>query len=128
MDFRLVKAVKDWMNETGYLGDCDVVGLAGASKELIDGGHQTRELILKQIITACSLHRASEVILLHHSDCGAYKSAYTFASPEEEKAKQIEDMEKAEAIIKEKFNDIKVKKVWAQMLDDHGDEVDFQVL
>jgi len=128
MDFRLVKAVRDWMTETGYLSDCDVVSLAGASKELVDGGHQTRELILKQIGISCGLHNASEVVLLHHSDCGAYKASYDFKSADEEKSKQVEDMKKAEKIIKEKFKDIKVKKVWAEMLDVHGEKVDFQIV
>ncbi|HOZ55850.1 MAG TPA: hypothetical protein PLH29_01335 [bacterium] len=128
MDFRLIEQTRNWMKENGYLGDCDVVSLAGASKELVDGGHQTRELILKQINTACSLHSASEVILLHHSDCGAYKASYNFENVDEETAKQTEDMDRAEEIIKERFKDIKVKKVWAKMLDEHGEKVGFEIL
>ena len=128
IDFRLISQTINWMQANGYLGDCDVVGLAGASKELVDGGHQTRELILKQIDISCDLHHASEVILLHHSDCGAYKASYSFKNVDEEKAKQTEDMNRAEEIIKERFKDINIKKVWAKMLDEHGEKVDFEVL
>lgn len=128
MDFRLIEQTRKWMGESGYLGDCDVVSMAGAGKEMLDGGMAARELVFKQISTSISLHHATEVVLLHHSDCGAYKAAYTFESPEEERIKQIEDMNRAEAIIKEKFNNISVKKVWAKMLDEYGEKVEFQVI
>ena len=128
MDFRLVKEIHRWMEESGYLCNCDVVSLAGASKELVDGDQKVRELILKQISISRDLHNASEIILVHHSDCGAYKASYSFNSADEEKIKQVEDMAKAEEIIKEKFEDMNVKKVWAKMVDDHGEKVEFEVL
>ncbi len=128
MDFRLVKETRRWMEENGYLSNCDVVSLAGASKEMLDGGEEARELILKQIGLANTLHGASEVILVHHSDCGAYKNSYNFASPDEEKKKQLEDMAKTETMIKNKFVDMKVTKVWAQLQDENGKAIDFQVL
>jgi carbonic anhydrase len=128
MDFRLVEATRDWMTEKGILGDCDAVSLAGASKELIDGDDSVCELVLKQIKIAHELHGVNEVILLHHSDCGAYKAAYQFANPEEEKEKQLADLGKSEQTIKVKFPDIKVTKVWAQMMDSDGRQVDFQIL
>lgn len=128
MDFRLVGETRRWMEQSGYLGNCDVVSMAGASKELLDGGQPARELILKQIGLSINLHQATEVILLHHSDCGAYKASYTFESGSEEKLKQIEDMNRSESIIKERFNDISVRKVWAQMQDEHGRSVSFEFL
>jgi hypothetical protein len=126
MDFRLVKELRRWMEKKGYLCNCDVVSLAGASKEMLDGGEETRELIFKQIGLASTLHGASEVILVHHSDCGAYKGTYNFVLPEEEKKKQLEDMAKAEVMIKDKFAAMKVMKVWAQLQDENGKMVDFQ--
>jgi hypothetical protein len=126
MDFRLVKEMRRWMEEKEYLCDCDVVSLAGASKEILDGGEEARELILKQIGLANTLHGASEVILVHHSDCGAYKNAYDFSSSEDEKKKQLEDMAKTEVMIKDKFSNMKVVKVWAQLQDENGKVIDFQ--
>jgi hypothetical protein len=126
MDFRLVKETRRWMDENGYLSNCDVVSLAGASKEILDGGEEARELILKQINLANTLHGASEIILVHHSDCGAYKNAYNFASPEEEKNKQLEDMTKTEVMIKDKFANMRVTKIWAQLQDENGGIIDFQ--
>ena len=126
MDFRLVKETRRWMDENGYLNNCDVVSLAGASKELLDGGEEARNLVLKQIELAHNLHGASEVILVHHSDCGAYKNAYSFSSPEEERKQQWEDMAKTEKIIEDRFKGMVVKKIWANMLDEDGQKVEFQ--
>ena len=33
MDFRLIKETQRWLGEKGYLGDCDIVSIAGASKD-----------------------------------------------------------------------------------------------
>ena len=125
MDFRLMKATKQWMEKQGYMGDCDVVSLAGASKELVDGSEQVRDLIMKQIKVSYELHGARQVILLHHSDCGAYKLSYNFASPEQEKEKQLEDTKKASDLILKIFPDINIITIWAQLLDPSGEEVKF---
>ncbi|MFH1427754.1 MAG: carbonic anhydrase [Patescibacteria group bacterium] len=122
MDFRLIKETRNWLERENLIGDCDIVSLAGASKEIADNKN---ELLLKQIDISNKLHQASQVILLHHSDCGAYKSSYDFKSSEEEKTKQLEDMEKAANIIKKKFPGAEVIKIWAEMKDDNGQEVDF---
>jgi len=126
MDFRLIDKTREWMRSQGLLGDCDVVALAGASKEIVDGGQVARELLLKQINISCELHKACQVVLVHHSDCGAYKSTYNFSSPAEEKEKQWADMKRAGEIIKESFPEIEIIKVWAQMQDGEGKDVLFQ--
>ena len=126
MDFRLIKETIRWMQEKNYLGDCDVISLAGASKEIVDGSAEVRNLLLKQIEISSKLHKADQVILLHHSDCGAYKAAYNFASPEEEKKKQLSDMQKAEKIIKGRFSEIRVIKIWAEMKDPEGNKINCQ--
>ena len=113
------------MEAEGMLGDADVVSLAGACKELVDGGEGAKELLLKQIEISSKLHNSSKVIMLHHSDCGAYKASYAFNSFEEEKAKQSGDMEKAAAVIKDRFPRLEVVKVLAKMNDGEGKDVEF---
>ena len=125
MDFRLIDQTREWMKSQGILGDADIVSVAGASKEIIDGTEGAKELLLKQIELSGKLHSANQVILLHHSDCGAYKASYTFLTPEEEKETQFRDMEKVSTIIKENFPAMQVMKVWAQMKDGEGKEVEF---
>jgi len=124
MDFRTTKEIFRWLEERKLMNNCDEVSLAGASKELVDGNEAVQELIFKQIAISAGLHQAETVILLHHSDCGAY-SAYQFADAEAEKAKQLEDMAKAAALIKARFPEMVVRKVWAKLLDDHGSKIEF---
>jgi carbonic anhydrase len=128
IDFRLTKETIRFLEENNMLGDCDIVSLAGSSKSLADGKDETKALLLKQIKTSKDLHGAREVVLIHHSDCGAYKSAFCFASDEDEKKTQLEDMDKVEKIIKEKFPEVEIKKVWARMKDSEGKEVEFSIL
>jgi carbonic anhydrase len=125
MDFRLVERIRDWMKTEGMMGDADVVSLAGAGKELLDEG-AGRETLLKQIELSAKLHHATQVILLHHSDCGAYKAEYTFNSFDEEKARHAQDMAKEAEIIKGKFPEMEIIKVLAVMKDGEGKEVEFE--
>jgi carbonic anhydrase len=125
IDFRLIKETTRWMKANNLVGDCDIVSVAGSSKSIVDGSEQLRDFLLGQINTSCTLHNCQQVILLHHSDCGAYRNSYNFSSPAEEKAKQEEDMEKAKNIIKDKFSEINILKVWAQMKDSDGKDVEF---
>ena len=71
------------MSEQNLIGDCDVVAVAGSSKAIVDGSDNIRDFLLGQINTSCTLHNCQQVVLVHHSDCGAYRNSYNFASPEE---------------------------------------------
>ncbi|MBP6914175.1 hypothetical protein KBB74_01640 [Candidatus Parcubacteria bacterium] len=128
MDFRLTKETNRFLEENNLLGDCDIVSIAGSSKALADGNDEIKNLLIKQIKTSKDLHGAEEIILIHHSDCGAYKASCCFTSLEEEKGFQIEDMKKVEKLIKENFPEMEVKKIWAEMKDSEGKKVDFSFI
>jgi len=127
MDFRLQKNTLGWLQQNGYFGDCDVISNAGSGKVLADGTADAKEFVLSEIGISYEKHGARNIIIVHHSDCGAY-SSYNFTTPEEEKAKQLEDIAIEEALIKERFPGITVVKVWAQMKDSEGNEVEFQII
>jgi len=126
MDFRLIDSIREWMQKEGMLCDADVVSLAGATKEILDGTEGAKDLVLKQIQLSAELHLATQVVIVHHSDCGAYRASYNFSTTEEEKEIQLRDMEKVKGIIKEKFPQMEVVKVWAQLKDAEGKEVEFE--
>ena len=107
MDFRLAKVLKDYMESEGLLGDCDIISIAGATKNL--------DFILGQIDTSIRLHGTQEVIICHHTDCGAYKEMQ-FGSFEEECKFQIAEMEKAKNAILSKNPDLKIKMLLAKIL------------
>lgn len=127
MDFRLQGSTLGWLKENGYFGDCDVISNAGSGKVLADGPQDAKQFILDEIGISYEKHGVRNIIIVHHSDCGAYGS-YNFSTAEEEKKKQLEDMETEELIVKERFPEVSIVKVWAQMKDPDGHEVDFEII
>lgn len=146
IDFRLIKETMRFIDERYGLGKCDIVSVAGAGKgiaddekkveddpsaneeKIVDDNKNFRCYLLRQAKLSYNLHGSRKVVLIHHSDCGVYNNCYKFGSGEDEKQKQIEDMRKAEVIIKKLLPDVTVEKVWAQMLDPHGEKVNFIIV
>lgn len=116
MDFRLTQDIFNWLEKQGIVGDCDTVAVAGASKQLANPDEEKyRDFLLKQIETSYKLHNMRNLILLHHTDCGAYGGKEAFASQEEEIEEHILDMSKSAEILKQKFPDLEVMKVLIKM-------------
>lgn len=129
MDFRLNNELNKWIQNSGLLEDgYDVISLAGASKSLADGSEEIKNNFLNNIAVSAELHKAEKIIICHHSDCGAYAKSYQFNSPAEEKEKQIEDMEKSRNAILEKYPQIKIALIWANLKDSHGKKIDFEII
>ena len=105
IDFRLGKAVKKYLEEQNLLGDVDIVSIAGAVKDL--------DYAMKQIDISQRLHNISEVILMNHTDCGAYAS---------DDSRHSADLEVAKQAISEQFPNLKVKKMLAKIQPDQSIE------
>ena len=128
MDFRLRHGLKDWIEENElFEGGFDTISLAGASKGLVDEGEDVRNYLLKNVGVSMDLHAAERIVLLHHSDCGAY-GEYRFANGAEEKLRQVEDMRKSKAILQERFPKAQVILAWAELKDAHGHEIEFEIV
>ncbi len=123
MDFRMQAQTLEWLKQNGYFGDCDVISIAGSSKSIADDNEEVRNFLTEQIRISHELHGSENVILVHHSDCGAYKGSYQFKSLEEERNQQEQDMNKVEILINQLFPDMNVIKIWAEMQDENGQNV-----
>lgn len=84
LDFRLNEAIQQWLQKNHLANNCDLVSLAGAVKNL--------KIVLGQIEISQRLHGISEVILMNHTDCGAYGGRAAFADSEEERARHQQDL------------------------------------
>ncbi len=128
MDFRLRDELSEWIDRSGlFEGGFDVISLAGASKSLADGNDNIKDFLLSNISVSTVLHSADKVVILHHSDCGAYGS-FGFPSKEAEKERQLEDMMKSRDIIQAKYPQTEVVLAWAELKDDHGHEIEFEIV
>ena len=74
-----------------------------------------RDFILKQIKISYDLHGARKVILMHHTDCGAYGGHKAFDSELEEEQKHLRDMEEAARTIESQWPGIEVAMVLIKM-------------
>ncbi|MFH0890483.1 MAG: carbonic anhydrase [Candidatus Liptonbacteria bacterium] len=116
MDFRLSGAIKEYMAQNGLINNCDVVSLAGAAKNIVSPlSESDADLTLRQIDISKRLHNISEVILMNHTDCGAYGGRAAFASDEEEARQHLADMDLAAEKIVAKFPELKVRIVLAKI-------------
>ncbi len=122
MDFRQNGFFKDWLKSIGA-ENSDIISVAGSVKELAGENSELKEWILDMIAISYNAHDSREMILTNHSTCGAYK----IDDEEEEKAVQIEDMKKAEGLIKGRFPDMEIKKYWLKLDGDHhhSDNIEF---
>ncbi len=116
MDFRFGEAIKKWLEENHFMNNCDIISLAGAVKNIVEPKEQSdRDLVLRQIEISQRLHQISEVILMNHTDCGAYGGREAFETMAAEYAQQVGDMKKAKEIILSTFSDLKVKMILAKI-------------
>jgi len=119
MDFRLGAAIKKYLEERGILGDCDIISLAGAAKNLVSPTQESdRDFVLRQIEISKHLHNIKEVILMNHTDCGAYGGRDAFSSAEAERNKHVEDLEKSKDMVRQKYPELQVRTMLAEIKPD----------
>lgn len=116
IDFRFGKAIKKILENQGILGDCDIISVAGAVKNLVSPSKPYDvEFVLRQIDISKRLHDVQQIILLNHTDCAAYGGREAFASDEEEFERSRQDLKKAEELIQAKYPDLEIKTILAKI-------------
>ena len=94
----------------------DEIKIAGGAKDLGPLGERAaKAYLLKQIRGSIKLHGTKLVILMSHSDCGAYGGLMTFNNdPEFEKSKHIEYLHAAKDFLCSKLpHPVKVELIFA---------------
>lgn len=111
IDFRLGRAIKEWMERERLQGDSDIVAAAGAAKNIVEPKNPSDcEFILRQIEISKRLHDIKSVILLNHTDCGAYGDV--------PRSKHIEDLGKASVIVESTFPGLTVRRALGNITPD----------
>jgi carbonic anhydrase len=116
IDFRLAPAIKKYMEEQCFLGDCDVVSAAGAAKDIASPAIESdREFLLRQMDISKRLHNISKIVLMNHTDCGAYGGKSAFASKEAEIQNHLSQLESAKKFLSGRFPDLRIETVVAEI-------------
>ncbi len=132
MDFRQNKEFNKWVKKSGLFdADAeifDLVSQAGSSQRFMRQLSKKDEDALLEVQVFAELHKGKRLIMIHHSSCGAYNKWHGPLTPEEEKVKQLKDMQEAKRIIVRKYPLMEVVKVWAELKDSAGDKIEFIVI
>ncbi|MEK7482413.1 MAG: carbonic anhydrase [Patescibacteria group bacterium] len=117
-DDRFTPALEAFVKEKGY-ARFDVIRVAGGSKSLASPENESdREFILKQIEISLRLHKAQRIVLMNHSDCGAYGGLKSFGGDEAtEKVAHIAELGKAKEFLQKNINsDIPIDLIFVDCL------------
>ena len=83
-------------------GEFDLVSIAGGAKALASPDKDSeRKFVLKQILTSIKLHSTEEVVLMVHTDCGAYGGSKAFENVKKEEEFLRDELEKAKKHVQE---------------------------
>jgi carbonic anhydrase len=77
-----------------------------------------KEFILRQINISKQLHGIKKVILMNHTDCGAYGGRAAFPDRHAERAGHRTDMEEAKKLILSFYPDLEVETVLVDIEED----------
>jgi hypothetical protein len=119
MDFRFQKSVQTWLKERGYLGSCDEVIVAGASRDIvkpIEPAH--KDYLMRQIDLSVKLHNPDEIVIIDHQDCGGYAQDETIRSgleTQEDRDSHCKYASEAKVILKEKYPKKEIKTFYAKL-------------
>lgn len=129
MDFRFQSAIRDWMTGRGLKDNYDVVSVAGSSKGLAQGDEAVSKLLLDHVELSQRLHGITQLILLHHMDCGAYGGHKAFADKDEEKEKHVIDLHASAEAIKKLDLGLRIECALAHITEEETTrEINFETL
>ena len=109
-DFRFETVFRKLLKRMGVFYS-DPIRVAGGAKCLVSPRHEgDRLFVLDQIRISMQLHGTQTVILMLHSDCGAYGGLAAFEGNAEKEAKHhAEDLRHAASFLKEHIPELTVK-------------------
>ena len=118
IDFRLCPAIHIYLEGKKLLGACDIVSVAGAAKNIASPVRESdREFVLRQIEISKKLHDIKQVIIMNHTDCGAYGGHAAFASGKDEENRHVVDMKMAADLIRKNHSELIIKIELAKISD-----------
>lgn len=124
IDFRFWRETLEFSEKKLGLSSFDFPSLPGSAKAINEG----QELALGCVSVPCDLHHVKKIVIVNHSDCGAYGGSAKFGGDIEAEQKFHEgELRKAKAIIFEKYPDKEVVLVYAKLVDE-GENIEFIIV
>ena len=123
MDFRFWKETADFVENHLGIKSFDFPKFPGSAKAINE--EKTREFALSCFEVACNLHKVEKIVLINHSDCGAYDGLSKFGGDKKaEKEFHFKELLKAKDILRGKFKDREILLFYANLSED-GEQIEF---
>ena len=120
IDFRFWKGTMKFVEEELGIKSYDFPKMPGASKAINDCLSEV-DVPMKCIGVPCDLHHVKKIVVVNHSDCGAYGGSAKFnGDSNAEQRFHEEELQKAKAKILEKYPEKEVILVYAKLVDEGG--------
>ena len=114
IDFRFHEAIKNFLQNELGIKSYDLLTIPGAAKHLTAAGSAARrDGLLEDIGISIRLHEPKEIILINHSDCGAYGGRAAFSDEATEEAAHRAALEEATTLLKKQFTSTSIKTYFA---------------
>jgi carbonic anhydrase len=109
-DYRFDVVFRKLLKRIGVL-NTDSIRIAGGAKHLVSPERESdREFVLDQIRKSIKLHATKKVVLMLHSDCGAYGGLRAFNGDANlEASHHNSELQKAAAFLKSQIPELTVK-------------------
>jgi len=119
MDGRLNKPIADYLNEKGLPEVHDLISIPGGPKDLIDDEDGEKGLFRAISDVAIFLHKIENILLVQHTDCGAYGGREKCGGDERSDFHfHLDQLHLAEKAIKNAFPQLNVSSILIHFLDD----------
>lgn len=123
IDFRFWKETQQFIEEKLGIQSYDFPKLPGAVKAINEA--QEGDVALQCISVPVQLHQVKRIVLINHSDCGAYGGSKFFENDsEKEQAFHEAQLKKAKEKMLGQYADKEVILVYAKLVDD-GSAIEF---
>lgn len=117
IDFRFWRETMQFVDEKLGIKSYDFPKLPGAAKAINEA--KDGEISFSCMSVPCDLHHVEKIVLVNHSDCGAYGGLKKFEGDLAAEAEfHISELKKARDIINAKYPGKKVILVFAKLVDE----------
>lgn len=107
IDFRFRDKMASFLEGLFGTARFDFFSWPGAAKKIAD--ESTRANAIADIAVCIDKHQAERLVVISHTDCGAYGGSSAFASKDDEVAKLSQDLRAAREALVESFSDLSVE-------------------
>lgn len=126
IDFRFWKETMQFVEQFLGIENYDFPKLPGSAKAINES--QDGDISMMCVGVPCDLHGAEKIVVVNHSDCGAYGGSKKFGGDSEAEQKFHEqELKKARDVILEKYPENEVVLAYAK-LSGYQEEIEFIIV